>query len=141
MVYTKGSWDELTIRHNVTFLRIPKRLVELLEIDYEWFLNATTDMELSRTCWNIVVEHKEEVVAACWGHVDPLEHLVHIVRVVVAPEWQTPSGRMLRLLMLALGTAFPGHKVFFITDRAKAYMRKLPLIVWEDAKVMEVCYD
>lgn len=134
--------SELRVLRDVPFQTIPTTLIEMLSersftVDefrcYGWWANTNY--------WNIVFIDKEyRIRAACWGYVDIIENFVHVLRLTADPALWKTDGEFLKRVADELRKAFGSKRIFFISKRWKAFLRKASECgkVYNECRVIEV---
>lgn len=131
----------LEVYRNIPFQAIPRGPIELLgRYPYEEYLKYAD--YLNRTYWNIVVCSKDKVEAVMWGHYDPLEKHMRIISLAVHKDRYGFSKDFLSFIndeLKKTAQELGAERIFFESDRYKAYLRKLDgLVKLTEARVLEV---
>jgi len=77
-----------------------------------------------------------------WGSFDPLERLVHVIRITIHPELFRVDGSFLEVILEELeryALELKVVRIYWITDSWRSFLRKLPnKVQLSEGKVIEV---
>ena len=141
----KGYSDKLRWFHNIPFRQVPKNLIEqFYAYTYEEYLEFCP--MLSRMYWNIAgygLDSKSPGMKVfLWGSFDPLERLVHVIRITIHPELFRVDGSFLEVILEELeryALELKVVRIYWITDSWRSFLRKLPnKVQLSEGKVIEV---
>lgn len=147
LVYSQGEIEELNNElrwvHNIPFSSVPRELVEQLKerpYSYEEYLERCNSLS---NYWNFALVKGSDVLVFCWGFFDPLERLMHVVRLSIRPQLFRIDGKFLHFInnkLKEVGKSMGARKIYWITDKWKVFLRKLPNeLTTANARIVEVC--
>lgn len=133
---------------NIPFEKVPEELIRQIRpyadpFSYEEWLYWCPYFNKMPNYWNIALFDKEgKMIAFQYGTWDPCGAGMHIIRGIVHPSYYRASGTVLRRTFedaKELARELGMKRIYIITCRHKAFLRKLPGTLREtEARVLEV---
>ena len=146
LVHTQSEIEDfnngLRCVKNIPFDLVPKELIEQIRPyadppTYEQWLDWCPYFNNMSNYWNLALIDKEnKIVGFQYGTWDPLGAEMHIIRGVIHPKFFKISGKILKRWIddvRALAKELGMRRIYWITCRSKAFLRKLP----NDLKIMK----
>lgn len=140
--------DELRCVRNIPFELVPKELIEQIRPyadppSYEKWLGWCPYFNKMPSYWNIAfINEEDQVMAFYYGTWDPCGAQMHIIRMTVHPKVFKIGGEIAKRFLVEckkLAKEFDVRRIYGITCRYKAFLRKLPNDVEVvEARVVEV---
>lgn len=132
--------------YNIPFEAVPKGFIEQLSehpYTHEEYLEQCPLLNELPNYWNLaLMDDESQIIAFVWGNFDPLEKSMQVIRITILPRMFRIDGDFLYKVVKIIkqfAQEMKLERVYWITNKWKALLRKLPGVVFvSNTAVMEV---